>query len=143
MSIPTPFVPAPDPNEELKKRIANTKDHVKQVPLSNVIPLKAKLPKSEGKPVPTVFKHIIKIEYFRRFSFRERIAILFGSGIVLQIGCATQHSPGVFQPLILGKVTKETSPDSYMRKICDDMIEERGPDSPIKHEPVKQSPETL
>ena len=112
-------------DENLPEYLRGVSDKTKSIPLAQATPLKAKMPQSKGKPVPTVYRHVIKVEWYRRFTWSERLAILFGSGLVVMEGIATQHSPGAFQPLLIGKVTKSTTPDDFMRSVCENMIEER------------------
>jgi len=93
-------------------------------------------PKITEKHVPTVYRKILKLEWVRSFSIKERLAILFGSQLVVMIGIATEHGPGKFQPILLGKVTKQTSPDEYMRHIVETMIEERRDKTGVQTEPL-------
>jgi len=114
-------------------------DKTKTVPLSQATPLKAKLgEKGKGKPVETVYGHVLKVEWLRQFSWGERLAILFGSNLVVQFGCATKHNPGAYQPLILGKVTHEKTPDAFMQSVIANMIEEKVKPSAIQHEPEQK-----
>ena len=132
------------PNDEsLPDYLKGVSDKTKIIPLSQATPLKAKLgEKGKGKPEPTVYAHVIKVEWLRQFSWGERLAILFGSNLVVQFGCATKHNPGAYQPLILGKVTHEKTPDAYMSSVVADMIEEKVKPSAIQHEPEqKREPE--
>lgn len=92
---------------------------------------------SKARTLPTMFKHIVKVEWYRRFTLRERIAILFGANFVAMIGVATQHSPGSLQPLIVGNVSKHTTPDSHMRECIENMLEKR--DSPL-HNMIEPEP---
>jgi hypothetical protein len=127
--------PTPQPNDSPQDRVKAAVDKVRTVPLSQATPLRDKL-KAKGTPVPTTFKHIVKIEWCRSFpTWSERLKVLFGGNLVVMIGVATQHNPGTFQPLILGKVTNDKSPTDYMKRVVEGMIEERHQQSSIEHEP--------
>src|SRR5688572_30453003 len=91
-------------------------------------------PQPTERKVPTQYRDLIKCEWQRRFTFWERIGILFGSTLLVQIGIATQHRTGKFQPLILGKVSKATTPDERHREIIENMIEQK-PYLPVQQEP--------
>lgn len=81
--------------------------------------------KSQARPAPEVYRHIIKNEWFREFTIRERLAILFGCNMVVMIGIATRHNPGAMQPLVLGRVSYQKNATDYMKSIVEGMLEER------------------
>lgn len=93
--------------------------------------LKAAMPGSK-MPVPGVSKArvlpvkykggIIKIEWFRKFTWRERFALFFGANFVVMVGVACEHSAGRFQPMVAGQCSKDTSPDAHMRDAIENMI---------------------
>ncbi len=87
-----------------------------------------------GKPLPTVWRHVIKIEHFRAFSFRERIQILFGYNLVTAIGIATEHSPGNQQPYIVMATSRESKASELMKQQAHEILIAQNP----KVETVKQ-----
>lgn len=88
---------------------------------------------THGKPMPVEYNYIMKCEWFRTFTLWQRIGILFGSGLVVQIGIVTRHNPGPFQPLILGHVSKDMTPDAHHERIINNMLAEKK-ESPIQNE---------
>lgn len=84
-------------------------------------------PKPIERKVPTVYRQVVKLEWMRTFSPWERICILFGSSLIVQVGIAVQHSPGAIQPLFLGKVSKQTTPDGRHEEIINNMLEAKKP----------------
>jgi hypothetical protein len=77
---------------------------------------------SKARVMPTLYKGgIIKIEWFRKFTWRERFAIFFGANFVLMIGVACKHNVGSFQPMVVGKCSKNTTPDNEMKEAIENM----------------------
>lgn len=97
----------------------------------------AKLPavKSKGQNKPEVYGHRISIEWFREFSFLQRIAILFGANLVVTIGIATRHNPGAFHPFIIGEITKHrTATDKVKATVADMLVDRDKAECPVVHE---------
>lgn len=92
---------------------------------------------SQGHKMPSIYRQILKTEWFRQFTFRERIAILFGANLVVMIGVATRHRVGEFQPMVIGKVSKHSTPDEHMRECVEGMLEDIKPKAPVENEPIK------
>lgn len=84
-------------------------------------------PQRAERKVPTVFRHVIKTEWFRKFSIKDRFKILFGCNLVVAIGVPCQHNPGEIQPVILGKVTKQISADEHQRDVMNNLLVEKKP----------------
>lgn len=127
--------------EELRNYIGGVKDQVKTIPLAQATPLRVKQGKLAGKPLPTVYRHVLNTEWCRAFSWKERLGVLFGGNLVVAIGVACQHNPGAIQPLIIGRVTTATSATEYMRGIVRGMIEEQVPPSLVEQQPNERPPE--
>lgn len=87
---------------------------------------------------PVEYRHIIKVEWFRKFTLWDRIRILFGYSLVVQVGVATRHNPGPFQPLILGTVSKTLTADERNREIIENMIAAKK-QSLVETEPTKSN----
>jgi len=96
-----------------------------------------KVAKSRAREVPTVFRSSLKVEWFRKFGLRERLAILFGHNLVVMIGIATQHSPGKIQPLIVGRVSRQLNATEHMKHVVENMLEEQAPPA---HLPIPEPP---
>lgn len=82
-------------------------------------------PKRTERKVPTKFACNMKWEWFREFTLWERIQILFGCNLVVMTGVATQHRPGEFQPLLMGRVSYDKNATEHMQRVCANMIDER------------------
>lgn len=67
------------------------------------------------------------MEWFRKFTLRERLLLIFGHNMVVMIGVACQHSPGTFQPMIIGKCSKNQTPDQQMRENVDHLLVSKKP----------------
>lgn len=50
-----------------------------------------------GTPVPIKFKKIMRADFFRKFTWKERLQILLGYRAVITFRVMTEHSPGRFQ----------------------------------------------
>jgi hypothetical protein len=66
---------------------------------------------SPGKPVPPVFKCRYDFEWFRHFTWRERLAILCRANFRLQASFLTSSSMGQVQPVFVGGITVARSPE--------------------------------
>lgn len=82
------------------------------------------------KPVPTVWRSEFSFEWFREFTFLERVKILFGCNLVVMVGVATQHSPGKYQPLVMGNVSHERNATEHMKHVCSNLLAEKSSKSP-------------
>jgi len=99
-------------------------------------------PKITERKVPTKFRCNIKWEWFREFSFWERIKILFGCNLVVMTGCATQHSPGEFQPMLMGRVSYDKNASEFMQRVCSNIIEEQAPTPAAQAAALHREPTT-
>ena len=79
-------------------------------------------PQVKERPLPVEYRYVLKCEWFRTFKFWDRVKIMFGCGLAVQIGIVTRHDAGPWQPLILGNVTKSTTPDERHREIIENML---------------------
>jgi hypothetical protein len=70
--------------------------------------------KSHGIPVKPAFRHVIEIDWFRQFTWKERMQILLGYQLQVMIRIPTLHKPGVFDRFIKSVVTEETTPHADM-----------------------------
>ena len=93
----------------------------------------------KGKPLPVVYEHILKCEWTRTFPFWQRIGILFGSSLVVQIGIVTRHDPGPWQPLILGNLSTATDAEARHREIIENMLAAKK-ESLVQTEPKPNEP---
>jgi hypothetical protein len=93
---------------------------------------------SRARVLPVKYKGgIIKLEWFRKFTFRERIMLLFGANFVVMVGVACEHSAGRWQPMIAGQCSKHTTPDDHMREAIENMI---APENNPVHQMVNENP---
>lgn len=70
--------------------------------------MKPKLP--AGQPLPPVFKHRYTFEWFRKLTWRERIAILMGANFCVMVQFWTANSAGAVQPDFIGGTTLAKTP---------------------------------
>lgn len=77
-----------------------------------------------GRLLPVKFAHVIKCEYFRRFTFIERLKLLLGYNVVVMCGIAVRHNPGVAHPKFISQVSKHTEPSNHMREVIATTLEE-------------------
>jgi hypothetical protein len=81
---------------------------------------------SKQREMPVIYKGgLIKIEWFRKFTFRERLALLFGANFVVMAGVACEHRVGRFQPIMVGQCSKHTTPDNLMREAVENMVADK------------------
>jgi hypothetical protein len=57
---------------------------------------------------------MLSADWFRKFTLRERLQILFGFNLIVLIRIPTQHHPGQFKPVVAGHTTKLLKPDDAM-----------------------------
>lgn len=65
-----------------------------------------------GTPAPPIYKCRYDFEWFRKFTWRERLAILLGSNFRLQASFLTSSSMGKVQPVFVGGVTIHKTPEA-------------------------------
>lgn len=81
-----------------------------------------KLSTQRGQEMPVVYRHILKTDWLRTFSFKERVKILLGCSLVVAVRIVTQHSPGKIQPVIAGEVSDATEPSERLRTQLDNIL---------------------
>ncbi len=68
--------------------------------------------KRPEREVPTTYRAVFNFETFRRLTFRERLAILFGwRNIEVLTTVQTQHASGKFRPDIVIRLTDKQAPE--------------------------------
>lgn len=88
------------------------------------------------KNMPVVYRHLVKIEWFRTFTWRERLAIAMGANLVVLGGVACERDPGREPaPAMFGQVSKHTTPDGHMREAVENMLVDAN--SPV-HQMIQQ-----
>lgn len=92
-------------------------------------------PKRTERPVPRVYRHLIKFEHFRQFPLIERIKILFGCNLVTMVGIACPHNPGETQPLVVQHVSRQPTATDHMKTVVEQMMEAQADKSNVEHEP--------
>lgn len=65
--------------------------------------------------VPPKFCTKIDHEWFRTFSFWDRVKILFGANLQVVICICTEHRPGRFQFLVGGTTSNHTSAVNHLK----------------------------
>jgi len=95
-------------------------------------------PKRTERPVPTVYRHTIKVEWYRRFTLLDRLKIMIGYNFLVVAGVACQHNPGVVQPLVVGDVSRHLKPEDHMANVVSQMLEEKKSAAEVCHEPAKK-----
>jgi hypothetical protein len=90
------------------------------------------------KAMPVVYRHLVKAEWFRTFTWRERFALLFGANVVVLAGVACEKDPGKEPvPVFFGAVSKHTTADGHMREALENVLADAN--SPV-HQLVQQEP---
>jgi len=83
---------------------------------------------SQARTLPTVYRHVINVDWFRKLTWRERIKILFGYNLNVLIRLRVKHNPGDFDPIIVGEVSPFTQPSELLRdRIETDIAKLQGP----------------
>lgn len=81
--------------------------------------MKTKLPE---RPLPEAHKHLMKIDWFRRFTFLERLQIFFGYNLVVLCRVKLPHAPGRFAPYVIAQtVPHHVAADSLEIKIRNEL----------------------
>ncbi len=68
------------------------------------------------KPLPPSFRHVMRFDWFREFTWAERLKILFGGNLFVLIRIPTLHNPGQSAPIIAGEVTKHQTASSQVEE---------------------------
>lgn len=90
---------------------------------------------SKAGKVPTVYRHVQNLDWFRVFTWRERIKILFGYNLNVLIRLRVQHNPGDFDPIIAGEVTPYEHPSELLRsRIAEDLAKQATTVTPVTEE---------
>lgn len=63
-----------------------------------------------GRELPTKMKEEIHLEFFRKFTLKERIKILIGFNIRNVVRIETQHRTGKIKPMLTTEVTQDLQP---------------------------------
>jgi hypothetical protein len=96
--------------------------------------------KPKGKPVQVPFNHSIETEWFREFTWKERIAIFFGCNVLVQIAIFTRHNSGEFQPVIRGIISKERTAKEHVSELAKAAVEAKKPKYEVVKTPPKEDP---
>lgn len=76
------------------------------------------------REVPTKYEHVIKWEWHRAFTLRERLKILIGYNLVALNAAAVRHNPGQpFHPKTFAALSKQLTPDDHMRQVVTDQMQ--------------------
>lgn len=67
------------------------------------------------RKVPERYTHLLSVDWFRRWTFRERIAILFGCNVAVCIRVACRYSPGAIKPFVRAEVTKQLQASDLLK----------------------------
>jgi len=59
------------------------------------------------RPVPPKFKHVIQAEFYRAFTWTERLQILLGYRSIISVHITVEQKPGMFDPKMTFRTTKE------------------------------------
>ena len=68
-----------------------------------------KAPRYE-RVLPTKMKEVIHLEFFRKFTWRERLKILIGYNVRNSLEIQTQHCAGKITPKMLTEVVENVEP---------------------------------
>ena len=82
-------------------------------------------PQVNEREVPVVYRHVLSVDWFRQFTFMDRVRIFLGYNLVVAVRIATRNDPNKFQPIIAGEVTKETTPSSYLKEQMKNVLVEQ------------------
>lgn len=73
-----------------------------------------KTKKPVGKPLPPKFKHKVECDYFRKFTWKERIQILMGKNARLLLVVVSEHSTGKYDAALDFKLTYDLEPKPFL-----------------------------
>lgn len=96
-----------------------------------------KKPFPAGTPAPPIYKCRYDFEWFRKFTWRERLAILIGSNFRLQASFLTSSSMGKCNPVFVGGVTIHKTPEAQAEASEREKLESEKLTPPLETEMVK------
>jgi hypothetical protein len=67
-------------------------------------------PPPTARLLPPKFKHVIEIAFRRRLRWKERLQILFGYNLLVEVKVLTEHSTGKFEPITQVQTTEFLDP---------------------------------
>lgn len=74
-------------------------------------------------PAPKLFRHVIEVDWFRKFTWPERLHILLGCNLNVLIRIPTLHKPGEHSPIVIGEVSDAQSPSDQAQKAMKAQVE--------------------
>lgn len=60
--------------------------------------------------------YLYKMEWFRKFTFKDRLKIFFGKNLLVLIGIAMRNNVGNSQPVIIGYMSDKPTPQAHMEE---------------------------
>lgn len=72
--------------------------------------------------LPTKFTGVVSASWFRQFSFSERLRVLLGYNLAVEIRIVTQHSPGKFQSIVVGETSRNVTASSHVQERLQDVL---------------------
>lgn len=58
---------------------------------------------------------VIEIDWFRRFTLKERLKILLGFNLIVGVRIGTQHKPGKFAQIIIGELSDQPTAAEHLK----------------------------
>ncbi len=94
--------------------------------------------KRQGRELPPRFRHVITTNYFRTFTFKERLGLLFGCGFLVKISVWCVNRPGRFDPVFASSVVREmTAEDRAAAEIRESLQVDRASLPPDINQPAQ------
>ena len=81
-------------------------------------------PQVNERPLPEKFRHVISVDWFRTFSWKERLLIALGYNLAVYIRVPTRHNPASLQPVIGAEVSHHLNAESAVKEQLDHVLEE-------------------
>ena len=75
--------------------------------------------------MPTKFNHEISVDWFRRFTMKERLKILFGFNLAVAVRIVTVNAVGKYQPVIMAETSKFTTPSAQVQDRLKNVLAEQ------------------
>lgn len=67
------------------------------------------------RELPAKFSRVLEVDWFRRWTLKERLQILVGYNVAVCIRIACRHSAGAIRPFVRAETTKQLHPSDLLK----------------------------
>jgi hypothetical protein len=91
--------------------------------------MKARIEASKGRVLPPAFRHITEVDWNRRFSWKERLQILFGYTLNVMVRIPSLHKPGVIASIVMAETSQYQNASEMLKANMQACLREQSGDA--------------